>query len=88
MCVCVFRGLLREKRYKKTEVRGEWDFVDVRRKFEKNWSEKNLNIVCEESERLQHIYLSIMESDLIGLVEMFSSIDVEVIHSVLESYGT
>ena len=51
-------------------------------------SEKNLNIVCEESERIQHIYLSIMESDLIGLVEMFSSIDVDVIHSVLESYGT
>ena len=54
----------------------------------KTGSEKNLNIVCEESERLQHIYLSIMESDLIGLVEMFSSIDVDVIHSVLESYGT
>ena len=54
----------------------------------KTGSEKNLNIVCEESKRLQHIYLSIMESDLIGLVEMFSSIDVDVIHSVLESYGT
>ena len=49
---------------------------------------QNLNIVCEESERIQHKYLSIMESELIGLVEMFSSIDVDVIHSVLESYGT
>ena len=57
-------------------------------KFRKTGSEKNLNIVCEESERIQHIYLSIMESDLIGLVEMFSSIDVDVIQSVLESYGT